>query len=195
MKQQKSFRVAFCLAMLAIFSLSVWAQTTPDLSVAGVKLGDRDSAKMFLEGYSFRLDAQNRPVYMFFSKNGWEVLKLTAASEKNEYFITEIEFFTVGRSYQERHYIADKFDSFETENGIFLGLRQSATSLLFGIPNKIGPKDLVKKKGEPKSRTEKDKRDVLTYESTNFGMNKFNYSASYEFYKSTLKKVSLKISN
>lgn len=195
MKKQKFFRTAFCLAMLAIFGLGLRAQTTPDLSVAGVKLGDRDSAKVFLEGYSSRRDEQNRPVYMFFSKNGWEVMKLVAASEKDEHFITEIEFFTVGRSYLERHYIAEKFDSFETENGIFLGLRQSATSLLFGIPNKIGPKDLVKKKGEPKSRTEKDKRDVLIYESSNIGADKFNYSASYEFYKSTLKKVSLKISN
>ncbi len=194
MKQQKFFRPVLCLAMLAIFVLSLRAQTTPDLSVAGVKLGDRDSAKAFLEGYSFRLDEQNRPVYMFFSKNGWEVLRLVAQSEKDEYFITEIEFFTVGRTYQERHYIAEKFDSFETENGIFLGLRQSATSLLFGIPNKIGPKDLVKKKGEPKSRVEKDKRDILIYESSKIGADKFNYSASYEFYKSTLKKVSMKIS-
>lgn len=194
MKKQRFFRLVFCLAMMTVFSFTAKAQEKFDFSVANVKLGDRDSAKAFLEGFSSRRDAQNRPVYMFFSKNGWEVLKLVAASEKDEYFITEIEVFSVGRSYQERHYIAEKFDSFETENGIFLGLRQSASSLIFGIPNKIGPKDLVKKKGEPKARLEKDKRDILVYESANYGADKLNYSASYEFYKSTLKKITLKIS-
>ncbi len=198
MKKQRFFRLAQCLALMAVLGFSAAAQKTPDFSVAGVRLGDRASAREFLEGYSARRDAENRPVFMFYNKNGTEVLKFVAVSEEDSYFIIEIEIFTVGRSYQERFYIANKFDSFETENGIFLGLRQSATSLIFGIPNRIGPKDLVKKKGEPKARGKKDKRDVLSYETIGVEIaneaNKFNYSASYEFYKSTLKKISLKIS-
>ena len=197
MKKQRYFRLFFGLALIVVLGFSALAQKKNDLSVAGVKLGDRASAKAFLEGYSSRRDEQNRPVYMFFSKGGWEVLKLVATSEKDEYFITEIEMFTVGEGYQNRLYIAEKFDSFETENGIFLGLRQSATSLLFGVPNRIDKKDLIKQNGEPKAVEKKEKRDVLRYESSNFEIanetNKFNYSASYEFYKNTLKKITLKI--
>ena len=197
MQKQRFIRVAFFLAMIAVFGFSAMAQDKLDLSVAGVKLGDRVSAKAFLEGYSSRFDDEGRPFFLFFNKPGTEVLKLVSASAEDVYFITEIEIFSVGESYQNRLYIAEKFDSFETENGIFLGLRQSATSLIFGVPNKIGPKDLVKKKGEPKARTKKEKRDVLAYSFSGIELanetNKFNYSASYEFYKSTLKKVTLKI--
>lgn len=198
MQKQRFFRVAFFLAMISVFGFSAMAQNKPDLSVAGVKLGDRVSAKAFLEGYSSRFDDAGRPVFLFFNKPGTEVLKFVSASAEDVYFITEIEIFSVGESYQNRLYIAEKFDSFETENGIFLGLRQSATSLIFGLPNKIGPKDLVKKKGEPKARTKKEKRDVLAYSLNDIELvnetDKFNYSASYEFYKSTLKKITLKIS-
>ena len=197
MKKQKYFRLLCGLALIAVLGFSALAQKKPDLSVAGVKLGDRASAKAFLEGYSSRRDDANRPVFLFFNKDGTEVLKLVSASAEDVYFITEIEFFSVGESYQNRLYIAEKFDSFETENGIFLGLRQSATSLLFGVPNRIDKKDLIKQNGEPKAVEKKEKRDVLRYELSGFeianGTNKFNYSASYEFYKNTLKKITLKI--
>ena len=197
MKKQRYFRLAWCLAVIAVLGFSALAQEKPDMSVAGVKLGDRASAKAFLEGYSWRVGEDGRPVFLFFNKPGTEVLKFVSASAEDLYFITEIEIFTVGRSYQSRLYIAEKFDSFETENGIFLGLRQSAASVLFGVANKIGPKDLVKKKGEPKARVKKDKRDVLSYDLSGIELanetNKYNYSANYEFYKSTLKKITLKI--
>ena len=199
MQKQRYFRLAWCLAMIAVLGLSAGAQEKkPDLSIAGVKLGDRVSAKAFLEGYSSRFGDDGRPIFLFYNKEGTEVLKFVSASAEDLYFITEIEIFSVGRSYQSRLYIAEKFDSFETENGIFLGLRQSATSVIFGVPNKIGPKDLIKKKGEPKARVKKDKREVLSYDFSSIELanekNKFNYSANYEFYKNTLKKITLKIS-
>ena len=199
MKKQRYLRLAFCLAMIAVLGFSALAQEKIDLSVAGVKLGDRVSGKTFLESYSSRRDETGRPVFMFYNKPGTEVLKFVSASEQDLYFITEIEIFSVGQSYQERLYIAEKFNSFETENGIFLGLRQSAGSMIFGVPNKISPKDLIKKKGEPKARVKKEKRDVLSYNFSDIKLaeedDKFNYSASYEFYKSTLKKITLKISS
>ncbi|CAN5483344.1 hypothetical protein BH10ACI1_BH10ACI1_17760 [soil metagenome] len=198
MKKQRYFRIALGATMIAVLGFSVLAQKNLDLSIAGIKIGDRDSAKAFLEGYSSRQSDDGRPVFLFYNKTGTEVLKLISVSQEDRYFITEIEIFTVGQSYQNRLYIAEKFDSFETESGVFLGLRQSATSLLFGIPNKIGPKDLMKKKGEPKARVKDDKREVLSYDSNSLELanetNKFNYSASYEFYKNTLKKITLKIS-
>lgn len=202
MQRQRYFRLIWLLALIAVLGFNALAQEKSekvDLSVAGVKLGDRVSAKAFLEGYSFRRGEDGRPNFLFYNKTGTEVLKLVSASAEDLYFITEIEIFTVGRSYQSRLYVAEKIDSFETENGIFLGLRQSATSLIFGIPNKIGPKDLIKKKGEPKARVKKEKREVLSYDLSGIEVaseaDKFNYSASYEFYKSTLKKISLKISS
>ncbi len=201
MKKQRYFRLIWLFALIAVFGFSALAQEKSeniDLSISGVKLGDRVSAKAFLEGYSFRRGEDGRPNFLFYNKTGTEVLKLVPVSAEDLYFITEIEIFMVGQSYQNTLYVAEKIDSFETENGIFLGLRQSATSLLFGVPNKIGPKDLVRKKGEPTERGKKEKRDVLTYKSNNLEIagetDKYNYSASYEFYKSTLKKITLKIS-
>lgn len=198
MQKQKHFRLFFCAAIITLLNFYGFAQENIDLSVAGVKLGDRTSAKSFLENYSSRIGEDGRPVFLFYNKNGTEVLKLVSASAEDLYFITEIEIFMVGRSYQSRLYIAEKFDSFETENEIFLGLRQSAASLLFGVPKKIGTKDLVKKKGEPKSRVKNDKNEILYYEKNGIEIlgesAKYNYSASYEFYKNTLKKIKIKIS-
>lgn len=198
MKEKKFFRAAIFAAVFAAFVFTVSAQRKIDLSIAGVKLGDRASARDFLEEYSWSLDEKGRPVFGFYNKSRTEVVRFVAASEADLYFIVEMELFAVNEKYRGLHYRLEKIDSFETENGVFVDLRQSATSLIFGVPNRIDKKDLISQKGAPNSETKKNKRDVLSYELKDFEISenksKTNYSASYEFYKNTLKKISLKIS-
>lgn len=198
MNKQKFFHLAIFAAVFAALVFNVSAQKKSDLSIAGVKLGDRVSAKAFLEEYSWNLNEKGRPVFSFYNKSRTEVLKFVAESEADLYFIVEMELFAVNEKYRGLHYRLEKIDSFETENGLFVDLRQSATSLIFGVPNRIDKKDLISQKGTPNAEIKKNKRDVLSYEFKDFEISeseyKFNYSASYEFYKNTLKRISLKIS-
>lgn len=122
-------------------------------------------------------------------------MKLTAKSAEEPYFITEIEVFTVGRSYQEQHYVAKDLGAFMTESGIFIGQKASVSSVMFGVPNRIGPKDIVKKKGEPSNREKTGKDESIIYALANMKLSgrEFGYSARYEFSKNKLKKFTLKI--
>lgn len=149
MTKQRYCRLITCLAMIAVLGFYALAQeknALPELSVAGVKLADRESAKAFLSGYSARKTDDGRAVYYFYNEYGTQVMKLTAASAEEPYFITEIEVFAVGKSYQTEHYVADDLGVFSTESNIFIGFKQSASSLLFGTSNKTGPKEIVRKK-------------------------------------------------
>lgn len=206
MKQVKFY--GFVLFLL-IFGLQAFAQekSTPELSVNNIKLGDRDSGKAFLTPYLPTTDENGRAAYYFYNYLGTQVMKLTAASFEDPYFLTEIEVFIVGKSYQKPHNYLEKTNFFVTESKIFIGYRQSVASMIIGIPNvsrndRIGPKDLVKKKGEPTSTGKEGERDVITYNLPNIEIKdekgaskKYDYSARYEFRDKKLKRFVLKINS
>jgi hypothetical protein len=94
--------------------------------------------------------------------------------------------------------------AFTSESGFFIGLRPSATSMIFGAPNATGPKEVIKKKGQPVSDEKPDKVRILRYKLTvvkkleaqeananrvNFGA----YTAEYRFYKNNLRRIILAV--
>jgi hypothetical protein len=215
MLRQRYYRLALSLVMIALLQLpaafNAQAQekpAEPEFSVAGVKLGHRASAKAFLIQYLPTTGEDGRPAYYFYNKFGSQVMKLTAASFEDPYFITEIEVFSVGKSYQKGHHWAEKIGYFMTEKDIFIGYRQSMTAAMIGIPNlargsRIGPKDVVKKKGMPTERVKDGERETVTYSLSNVEIadedaanktNRYDYYARYEFNENKLKRFTLKIS-
>lgn len=213
MMKQKFFRPALCLVMVVFFqtvsSFAIKAQekpAEPELSVAGIKLGDRASAKSFLEGYAPTTDEAGRTVFYFYNGYATQVMKLTAASSADAYFITEIEVFSVDETYRKKHFQAKKIDYFTTEKGIFIGYRQSVASILLfpgaSRSDMIGPKDVIKKKGAPTEDVKQEKYEIVTYklpgielpDETASGKTKaFSYFARYEFFKNKLYKFTIKI--
>lgn len=206
--------IAVVLLTVGCLSWRVSAQTAsirPDVSIAGVRLGDRGSAKLFLDGYQFRTDG-GVPTYYFYNSRITTVFKLTGASFDDPYFITEMEVFNVGPEYQNRHFVLEKVGHFLTESGIHVGYRQSGRDLAFsltvGIPgivgdSVIGTKYVVKKIGEPTARLSDGDKDAFDYRIENFGVpndkaedprSSFVYSAHYEFYKRKLNRFVIKIS-
>ena len=131
-------------------------------------------------------------------------MKLIGVSTEDPYFITEIEVFAVGKSYQAKHYVAQKIGFFETENKIFIGYQQSVASMLIGLPgvtrnDMVGPKDVLKKKGEPTEHNKTGDDETVTYKLPDIELKegdkttRFDYTADYEFHKNKLKKFSFKI--
>lgn len=213
MLKQRFFLLTLCLAMLVSCAVTgAKAQeeeaktVSPDLSVAGVRLGDRRTAKAFLEGSQPRIGEDSRPTYYFFNKSATQVIKLTGASFEDRFFITEIEVYKVGKSYTAPHFQAEKIGYFKTESGIFVGYRQSTASALIGIPNvdgkdRTGPKTVAKKLGEPTERLAEGERETLIYKLPEIELAdetgktaKFAYTARYEFSDDKLKRIILKIS-
>jgi hypothetical protein len=181
-------------------------QSEPELSVAGIRLGDRVSAKKFLEKYSPGTGDEGQPEYSFWNKFGDQVMKVSARSFEDPYFITRIEVFYAPQSYMGRHYVLKDQGFFVTENGIFIGYRQSVVSIIAGIPNvgredRIGPNDIVKKKGEPTSRMKDDKKEIIIYDLGKINLDidgkreSVNYSARYETNKNKLRRFVLEISS
>lgn len=138
------------------------ARPAPERSIAGVRLNDEASARAFLAEYSFRRDGANRPVYYFYDQYGTQVLALTAHSPERRFLIVAAEVFRVDRTYTKTHYVL-KDVSFTSESGFFLGDRPSATSLLFGAPNRTNVKKLIQKKGAPDARTKNGKIETVVY--------------------------------
>ncbi len=179
-----------------------------DLSVVGVKLGNRASAKAFIGDFQARIGEDGRPIYFYYNKFANQVMKLTGASMEDRFFINEIEVYWVGKSYTAPHFQAEKIGYFKTENDIFLGYKQSKASMITGIPNvdgkdRTGVKTVIKKLGEPTEKAENGEKETLIYktpeieladENTPGKMLKFSYSANYEFNEGKLKKFVLKIS-
>lgn len=181
-------------------------KSEPELSVAGIRLGDRQSAKKFLENYSAGTGDEGQPEYSFWNKFGNQVMKVSALSFDDPYFITRIEVFYAPQSYMGRHYVLKDQGFFVTENEIFIGYRQSAVSIIVGIPNagrndRIGPNDIVRKKGEPTNRIKEDKKEFLTYDlgkiklEINGKNEEVNYTARYETNKNKLRKFVFEISS
>lgn len=205
----KLFSVFAVLFLTIAFANTIFAQNDqiePELSVAGIRLGDRVSAKKFLENYSAGTGDEGQPEYSFWNKFGNQVMKVSALSFDDPYFITRIEVFYAPQSYLGRHYVLKDQGFFVTENGIFIGYRQSVVSMIAGIPNvgredRIGPNDIVKTKGEPTSRTKADKKEIITYDFNKINLDidgkkqQVNYSARYETHKNKLRRFVLEISS
>jgi hypothetical protein len=208
-KSQRLLKIAVALFLtFSIKTIGILAQgppTTPaNLTVAGVKLGDRNSAKAFLAGYQPRT-SDGFPTYYFYNKYATSVMKLTASSFEDPYFVTKIEVFAVGKDYKDRHFYLDNIGYFETESGIYIGSRQSgrgmAASLIIGIPyplgvNSINPKDIVRKNGEPSERSKSGDAELLDYRLDTINLNgenvaKFGYAARFEFHKRKLQRYSI----
>ena len=202
-----SFLTAFILLQF-IFVLTIQAQDSedlkPELSVAGIELGNRESGKKFLKnGYSPRLEKDGTVGYYFYNKWANQVMKLSAPSLEDKYFVTEIEVFRVSRKYQKPHFQAKDYRFFETESGIFIGFKQSAMYLIAGLKNagkinEFKPKHIVEIKGEPTERNKTDKkREAISYKVSSLKLAdseaNFNYEAEYEFYKNKLKRFKIKI--
>lgn len=205
MKQKKFYGFVLFLLMFS-FSAAAQEKSSPELSVNNIKLGDRESGKAFLTPYLPTTDENGRPAYFFYNNLGTQVMKLTAASFEDPYFLTEIEVFIVGKSYDKAHNYLEKINFFVTESKIFIGYRQSVKSMIIGIPNvgrndRIGPKDLVKKKGEPTESIKDGEKEIITYNLPNIEINdegankKYDYSARYEFRDKKLKRFVLKINS
>lgn len=196
----------FSLLLITLFVFGINAQTdkvTPDLTVAEFELGNRQKAKdFFAKGYSPRQGEDGRPEYYFYNEFGTQVMKVVGESTEDPNFITEIEVFAVGESYQNKHFYLKDTGYFVTESGIFIGYRQSVASMILfpGVTRNdiIGPKDVLKIKGEPDEKfVNENKRDVFIYKIPNVKVagesGVFNYEARYEFYKKKVKKFNLKI--
>ena len=195
------------LLLIFVFAFVANAQSktavSPDLTVAQFELGNREKAKNFLaKGYPSRPGEDGRPEYLFYNEFGTQVMRAVGASQDDPYFITEIEAFAVGESYRNKHFYLKDTSYFVTGSGIFIGFRQSVASMITfpGVSRReiIGPKDVVKIKGEPAERTVNEKkRDVFIYKVPNVKIDGesgvYNYEAHYEFYKKQVKKFNLKI--
>ncbi len=211
MQNYKYSRLTIIFSLFLIFQFADSAivnaqksENTPELSVAGIELGNRESAKKFLtEGFSPRPEEDGRVSYYFYNEWGTQVMRLTADSADDPYYLTEIEVFGVNRKYTNTHYVAKDTGLFVTENGIFIGYRQSVASIIIGIPNvgrknRIGPNDVVDIKGKPLERKKTDnKREVVTYQIPDIKLSDENaaadYTARYEFYEKKLRRFSISI--
>lgn len=202
------FFVLLCLVLIvsaANSALAQAAQPEPELSVAGLRLGDEESAKAVLQSYSPRYDNElNQPKYFFYNGYGNQVMCVTAYSRARPFLIVGVEVFAVSESYQMKHFQMKETKSFMSESGFFIGARASAASLIFAIPNVTRPKGIIKKKGQPQADEKSGKVRTLRYQlgtvnelealetklkNIDFG----TYTAEYRFYKKRLNRFSIAI--
>lgn len=178
----------------------------PELSVNDVRIGDRDSARKFLSGYGPTFGEDGRPAYFFYNKFATQVMKLTAASWEDRYFITEIEVFAVGRSYKRKHFQLKDIGYFKTGEGVFIGYRQSAMSVISGFAigvNDPGGKNRVRMDkveelyGEPDEMIEDGETVSFVYADQDVEIpglkDTADYEAIYEFTKNKLRRYRISI--
>lgn len=202
-----------------LIGISVAAQTTqfePEFGVEGFRLADDESAtRALLQNYSPRYDNElGRPKYFFYNEYGNQVLAVTGHSKEHPFLVVALEVFSVGKSYQKRHYQMKDKSFFTSESGFFLGRRPSATSMLFAAPNMTGPKDVIKKKGTPSADEKVEEKRTLIYQfsaaknadSPKIEMQKIksniaappifgSYRAEYHFVKNELRRFVITIDN
>jgi hypothetical protein len=198
------FFTMMCFITLTSFNAVAFSQTVrpaPDLSVAGIRLGDEESAKIILQNYSPRYNNDlQRPMYFFYNGYGNQVMSVTAYSREHPFLVVAIEVVAVGDSYQKKHFQMKEVKSFMTDSGFFIGERPSVTSMMFAIPNVTAPKDVIKKKGEPDADEKTEKERTLRYQfnggaeglnarETNLkSVNFASYKAEYHFVKNRLRR-------
>lgn len=198
----QSVRVLFAAALLAIGAA---AQTAPEMSINGVRLGDRVSAKPLLEKFAVTTDENGRFAYFFYNDFGDKVWRLTVASFEDRFNVVEMEVFQIGKKYDKPHFYLRKVDNFKTESKIFVGKRESVAATILGeglaTDMRIGPKDLVKKLGDPTSRTAEGDREIFVYEIKGLETIdekgeklKRDYRATYVFANKKLRSFELSIS-
>ncbi len=202
------FTITFFI-LIILADISVCSQATrpePELCVASFCLGENEgTVKAKLQGYLPRYDSQlYQPKYFFYNEYGNQLMSITAYSKQRPFLIVGIEMFAVDESYQTKHYQMKDTAAFTTESGFFIGLRPSTTSMVFGIPNSTGPKEVIKKKGQPDTDEKPDKLRIMRYkfgevkklEAQEANANKVNfgsYTAEYRFYKSNLRRLILAV--
>lgn len=163
---ETNFRI-FSFFLLLMFSFAAaQAQTAqPELSVSGFRLGEETENAKRLQNYSPRFDEKTgQPKYFFYNEYGTQVLSLTALSKEQPFLLVAIEVFSVGKSYQQKHYQLKDTGFFVTESGFFIGERPSATSMLFAVANVTGAKDVIAKKGEPTTDAKNEKERTISYQ-------------------------------
>lgn len=195
----------FSLIILA--GISVRAQMTqPELCVADFCLAENEeTAKTKLQGFSPRYDNERQqPKYFFYNEYGNQVMAITTQSKERPFLIVGIEVFAVDETYQKKHFQMKHTAAFTSESGFFIGLRPSTTSMIFGVPNATGPKEVIKKKGQPVSDEKPDKVRILRYklsevkkleaqESNSNRVNFGSYTAEYRFHKNNLRRLILSV--
>ncbi|MCY7375743.1 MAG: hypothetical protein LH472_07195 [Pyrinomonadaceae bacterium] len=199
------------LFLMAAFILitsvnAVFSQTIkPELSVAGFRLGDEETAKTTLQSYSPRYDNElKQPRYFFYNEYGTQVMAITAYSKERPFLVVGIEVFAVGESYRNKHYQMKGVNFFVSESGFFIGEKPSATSLIFAIPNVTGAKNVIKKLGTPegderlkKARTLRyrltEVKELETREAQNKTVNFGAFTAQYRFVKNRLRRFSITV--
>lgn len=211
---KKNYAKTFLLLLtffifMSVARISVAAQTAqqaPELGVAGFRLGeDEEKTKEMLKGYSPRFDNESgQPKYFFYNGYGNQVMSVTGYSKEHPYLIVAIDVFSVGESYQKKHYQMKDKNSFMSESGFFIGQRPSVSSLLFAIPNITKPKGVIKKKGAPNVDKKEKKSRILYYqlnavdqlqnqEAKINGVNFGSYTAEYRFVKNKLNHFTITI--
>lgn len=202
-------------AVVALFALTIFAATAaraqalrpdPELCAADFCIGEsEDAIKIKLQDYSPRYDNPlHQPKYFFYNEYGNQVMSLTAYSKERPFLLVGIEVFGVDDSYTTKHHQMKNTAAFTTESGFFIGLRPSATSMIFGVPNAVGPKEVAKKKGQPDTDEKPDKVRVFRYklgdvkkldaQNANMRNVKFGaYTAEYRFYKNRLRHIILAV--
>ncbi len=191
--------IFFVFLFVLVSAVSAQQSSLPEISVNGVKLADRDSGKAFLTTFLPTTDEQGRAAYYFYNELGNQVWKATAASFDDPFMIVELEVYTVGTSYTKAHNYLQKTGYFVSESKIHVGKKETVTSALLGeglaSDMRVGPKDIVKKKGEPTKRLTENGRDVFLYEipDAEFTNEKgekvrYDYTGRYEFKDKRLKR-------
>ncbi len=195
------------LAFAANFSANAQTeQKSPELSIAGFKLGgDEKATEQLLKGFSPRFDNEaGQPKYFFYNGYGNQVMSITCLSKEHPYLVVGVEVFAVGESYQKKHYQLKDTNSFMTESGFFIGAKPSVTSLMFAVPNVTKAKQIIKKKGVPMTDEKVDKVRTLAYridavnqlenqEAKTEGINFGSYTAEYKFVKNKLRHITISV--
>lgn len=199
----KIYKLAASIALAVLSVTALLAQdASPDTSVIDVALADRDSAKRLLKDYQPTFGDDGRPEYYFYNEFANQVIRFVADSWEDKYLITEIEVFAVTDKYRNPHFQLKDVGYFKTNNGLFIGYKQSATSLLSaftigvqdpGGKNRVREGRVQKLFGEPDETVEEGERATLIYKKTDMKLKDIegavSYRASYEFRKGKLKKM------
>ncbi len=195
---------AFVLIFFAVPAFAQKSVIKPELGVAGFKLGDEETAKTKLQGYSPRYDNElSQPRYFFYNEYGTQVMAITALSKERPFLIVGIEVFAVGESYQKKHFQMKGVNSFVSESGFYIGEKPSAKSLIFAVANVTGAKEIIKKMGAPEADEKTDKKvrvlryrlseikDLKPLEDKNKELNVGAYTAQFRFVKNRLNRFSI----
>lgn len=201
----RSYLVALVAALL-LFTGTFAQDTKPDTAIAGVELGDRESAKSLLKDYQPTFGDDGRPEYYFYNEFADQVVKFTARSWEDPQLITDIEVYAVTDKYRSPHFQLKEIGYFKTTNELFIGYKQSSMSLLSaftigvqdpGGKNRVREGRVQKLFGEPDETVEEEGRVTLVYRKSGLTTKDLEgplaYEAAYSFRKGKLKKMSISV--